>query len=221
VELAEIPVPDVLGDDALARLAAALAPMVDTDADREAGLRGAAATITADLDALADLELQVRRTVDEATIASKEIVAYTLPPYWPFMLGSAILMALSGFFVMDMPQWRLPYIMFVGFAMLALGAHYFWRLYRRSQVIGPLQDKFEEREGAARALFGEVAALERSLAAAGFALETETFMPFAPFVRTLASEGEDADAARHRLTQIVTGDVQRRPSEDAANPGAV
>ena len=163
----------------------------------------------------------MRHAVDEATLSAKDIVAYTLPPYWPFMLGASILLALSGFLVMDAPQWRLPYIVSVGLLLLAMGIHYAWRLFKRSQVIGPLQERFEARENAARDLFGEIAGLEKALQAAGFELSTESFLPFAPPVRRMAGDGQDGVEARNRLTQFVTGDAARQLPEGAAGAGAV
>lgn len=219
MELAEIPVPEVLGDEDFTRLATALSPIIAEHGGGEAGMRGAAASITSDLDRLADLEQQVRAAVDEATRSAKAIVDNTLPPYWPWLLGASIAMALSGFFVMDAPQWRLPYIVVVGVVLIALGVHYFWRLYRRSGVIGPLQERFEEREETARELFGEIAELERALQGAGFDLTTESFLPYAPPVRALASDGADGDETRQRLTQFVTGDETRQDGEGGDESG--
>jgi len=187
--------------------------MLDPHDDVAEALRAAATTIAPDLQVLAEKERLVRQTVDAATTSAKEIVEYTLPPYWPFMLGAAILMALSGFLVMDWPQWRLPYIAGVGMAMLGLIAHYAWRLVRRARVIRPLQDRFEEEEGGARSLFGEIGLLEEALRAAGFDLETETFLPFAPAVGRLAEPGAEGDAARAKLTRFVTGDTERQPAD--------
>jgi hypothetical protein len=220
VELAQIPVPEVLGDEDFSRLSAALSPLIADHGGGEAGVRGAAASIAEDLDRLAQLEREVRSTVDEATTSAKEIVDITLPPYWPWLLAASIAMALSGFFVMDAPQWRLPYIVGVGLALIAMGVHYFWRLYRRSQVIGPLQDRFDEREDAARELFGEIAALENSLEADGFALTTESFLPFAAPVRALATEGAKGDEARRRLTNFVTSDETRQADSPPKAPGS-
>ncbi len=210
VELSEIEVPESLGDEALGRLAAAFKPMLDPDDDVAEALRGAASSIAADLKVLAEKERRVRQSVDAATTSAKQIVDYTLPPYWPFMLGASILMALSGFLVMDRPQWRLPFIVSVGVAMLGLLGHYAWRLARRARVIRPLQDGFEEQEGSARSLFEEIGAMEEALRAAGFDLETETFLPFAPAVERLATPGPEGDAERARLTRFVTGDTERQ-----------
>ena len=75
MELAQIQVPEVLEDEDLGRLAAALRPLIDEHGGGEAGVRGAAATIADDLDRLAELEQQVRHAVDEATLSAKDIVA--------------------------------------------------------------------------------------------------------------------------------------------------
>ena len=41
-------------------------------------------------------------------MVSKDILSYTLPPYWPYLSGSAILLAASGFFIIEFPEARFP-----------------------------------------------------------------------------------------------------------------
>lgn len=215
MELSEVPATGDLSDADMARLAAALAPMARGGRD----LTAAAAEVRATLAEVIRLEREVRAAVDEATATSKEVVEQTLPPYWPYLLGATIVLALSGFLVMEAPGIRLPYIAGVALLLLGLLVHFATRLYRRSKVLGPLQNRFEEREGRARELFHAVAPLEERLRDQGFALVTDTYVPFGPAVETLAAGGPEAEDLARKLAQFVTGDDSRPPPEAATDPG--
>jgi len=157
--------------------------------------------------------------VDQATATSKEIIETTLPPYWPHMLGSAMMLALSGFLIMAKPELRLPFIAFIGLLLLGLIAHYAWRLASRARRIKPMQERFDAADLRSHDLFHELSETEQALRARGFELETESYLPFRPVFEVLADPGADGEALRRRLARFVTGDVQRH-SEDAPEDGA-
>ena len=207
VELSDLPIPDVLDDERLARLGRALSPLVVAEGD----LHHAARTVHDDLTRVMDLEVEIRAAMDEATATSRAIVTHTLPPYWPYLLGASVALALSGFFILARPDLRLPFIAGIGVLLLTLTAHYGWRLLRRARTLRPLQARFDELERQSHDLFHEVAPIEESLRRRGFDLETESFLPYRTAILALCEDGSEGDAFRERVTLLVTRAADRHP----------
>jgi len=197
------------------KLGDAFHPMLAASND----LQAAARLVSGTLEVLAGHERSVRATVDDATAISKEIVENTLPPYWPYMLGTCIALALSGFVIMGQPDMRLPFIAGIGFLLGGLVAHYGWRLLRRGQLVAPLQERFDAAEQDTHRLFAELTALEQELSELGFRLETDSYLPYQPIVARLAEGNANEEDWFGALTEFVTGDAKRH-SEDPVDSDA-